>query len=202
LPIIIPQHLIPTLTSLLKCGQLSTPIQYLGLPLTVKIPPKSAYLPLINNVQKRYEGFGGEYLTRAGRTVLANSFLNAISLHYMQAFLLPKWVINRINRITRRFIWRGNENTYSGVHCLVAWPKLTLPKTHGGLGIIDLSLQNKTLLVKWLWLAETDEACLWALPLCSLHLSIGEANRGRDVMFTTYIHLIITVFSVNIYNYN
>jgi hypothetical protein len=122
----ISQHLTPTLASLIKCGQLSTPIQYLGLQLMLKKPPKSAYLPLINNVQKRFEGFGGKYLTRAGRTVLANSVLNAIPLHYMQAFLLPKWVINRINRITRCFIWRGNKNTY---HCLVAWPKLTLPKT-------------------------------------------------------------------------
>jgi ribosomal protein L34 len=180
LPIVIPQHLIPTLASLIRCGQLSTLIQYLGLPLTVKKPPKPAYLPLINNVQKRYKGFRAKYLTRAGRTVLANSVLNAIPLHYMQAFLLPKWVINRINRITRHFIWRGNENTYSRGHCLVAWPKLTLLKTHGGLGIMDLSLQNKTLLVKWIWLAETDEACLWALTLRSLHLSIGKANEGND----------------------
>jgi zinc-binding in reverse transcriptase len=152
----------------------------LGLPLTLKKPPKSAYLPLINNVQNRFEGFEGKYLTRAGRTVLFNSVLNAIPLHYMQAFLLPKWVINRINRITRRFIWKGNENTYSRGDCLVAWPKLTLPKIHGGLGIMDLSLQNKTLLVKWIWLAETDEACLWTLTLRSLHLSIGETNEGND----------------------
>jgi hypothetical protein len=109
LPVAIPQHLTPTLASLIRCGQLSTLIQYLGLPLTLKKPPKSAYLPLINNVQKRFDGFGGKYLTRAGCTVLANSVLNAIPLHYMQAFLLPKWVINRINRITRHFIWRGNE---------------------------------------------------------------------------------------------
>jgi hypothetical protein len=146
LSVAIPQHLTPTIASLIMCGQLSTLIQYLGHPLTLKKPPKSVYLPLINNVQKRFEGFGRKYLTQAGCTVLANSVLNTIPLHYMQAFLLPKWVNNRINRITRCF--RGNKNTYSGGHCLVAWPKLTLPKTHEGLGIMDLSLQNKTLLVK------------------------------------------------------
>jgi Reverse transcriptase (RNA-dependent DNA polymerase) len=88
--IAIPQHLTPSLASLIMCGQLSTPIQYLGLPLTVKKPPKSAYLPLINNVQKRYKGFRGKHLSRVGRTVLANTVLNAIPLHYMQTFLLPK----------------------------------------------------------------------------------------------------------------
>jgi Reverse transcriptase (RNA-dependent DNA polymerase) len=66
LPIAIPQNLIPTLASLIKCGQLSTPIQYLGLPLTVKKPPKSTYLPLINNVQKRYKMFDGEIPNASG----------------------------------------------------------------------------------------------------------------------------------------
>jgi hypothetical protein len=132
LPIAIPQHLTPILASLIRCGQLSTPIQYLGLPLTVKKPPKSAYLPLINNVQKRYEGFGGKHLSRAGRTVLTNSPKHdSPTLH--TGFPPSQMGLNRINRITRRFIWTGNENTYSRGHFLVAWPKLTLPKTHGAL---------------------------------------------------------------------
>jgi hypothetical protein len=61
LPVAIPQHLTPTLASLIRWDQLSTLIQYLGLPLTLKTP-KSAYLPLINNVHNRFEGFGGKYL--------------------------------------------------------------------------------------------------------------------------------------------
>jgi zinc-binding in reverse transcriptase len=53
-------------------------------------------------------------------------------------------------------------------------------KNTRGLGIMDLSLQNKTLLVKWIWLAKTDETCLWALTLRSLHLAIVETNEEID----------------------
>jgi hypothetical protein len=37
-----------------------------------------------------------------------------------------------------------------GGHCLVTWQKLTTPKINGGLGIIDIELQNKALLLKWI----------------------------------------------------
>jgi hypothetical protein len=56
LSIAIPPDLIPTVTSLINCESLMLPIQYLGLPLTINKPPKSAYLPLITNVQRRCEG--------------------------------------------------------------------------------------------------------------------------------------------------
>jgi hypothetical protein len=143
LPISIPLEHIQTLTSLLKCNLLTTPIQYLGLPLTIKKPPKSAYLPLITSIQRRYEGWKGKNLSMVGQTVLTNSVLNDIPLHYMQAFHLPKWVIQMRTKITRRFLWRGTKDTYSGGHCLIAWPKVTLPKPNGGLGTTDIELQNK-----------------------------------------------------------
>jgi hypothetical protein len=66
----------------------------------------------------------------------------------MQALLLPKWVIQTIIEIIRHFLWRGTKETYSGGHCLVAWPKVALPKINGGLGIIDIELQNKALILK------------------------------------------------------
>jgi hypothetical protein len=50
LPIEISLNLVRTVTSLLKFNPLTLPIQYLGLPLTIKKPPKSAYLPLLANV--------------------------------------------------------------------------------------------------------------------------------------------------------
>jgi Reverse transcriptase (RNA-dependent DNA polymerase) len=53
LPITIPQDLIPTVPSLINCEPIMLPIQDLGLPLTINKPPKSAYLPLITNVQLR-----------------------------------------------------------------------------------------------------------------------------------------------------
>jgi hypothetical protein len=83
LPIEIPMDLVPTVTSLLKFNPLTLPIQYLGLPLTIKKLPKSAYLPLLANVQRRCEGFKGKNLSMAGRMILTNSVLNTVPLYYM-----------------------------------------------------------------------------------------------------------------------
>jgi hypothetical protein len=84
---------IEILASLLKFNPLTLSIQYLNLPLTIKKPIKSAYLPLLANIPWRCDGFKGKNLSMAGRMILSNSVLNVVSLHYMQTFILPKWII-------------------------------------------------------------------------------------------------------------
>jgi hypothetical protein len=153
--------LLPITKSILRCQQLTTLIQYLGLPLTIRKPPRTAFLPLISNVQGRCQGFANNHLSVVGRVVLTNSILNALPLHYMQAFLLPKGVTKTIQSITRRYLWQGTEPSFSGGHCLVAWRTMTLPKENGGLNIIDIRLQNKCLLLKWLWVAIKEPDSLW-----------------------------------------
>jgi hypothetical protein len=68
--------------------------------------------------------------------ILTNSVLNVVPLHYMQAFILPKWVIKQITKTTRRFLWREQRN-------ILGWPLSSClaedhSKVQGGLGIIDL----------------------------------------------------------------
>jgi Reverse transcriptase (RNA-dependent DNA polymerase) len=180
LPIAIPPDLIPTVTSLINCEPLTLPIQYLGLPLTINTPPKSAYLPLITSVQRRCEGLKGKNLSMAGRAVLTNSVLNVVPLHYMQALLLPKWVTKQFTKITKRFLWRGTKDTYSEGHCLVAWQKITIPKINGGLSIIDIELQNKALLLNWIWLADKNEQCLWTDILNSMDIHLNNSYAGNN----------------------
>jgi zinc-binding in reverse transcriptase len=55
-----------------------------------------------------------------------------------------------------------------GGNCLLPWKKVTLPKRFGGLGIMDLQLQNQALLLKWLWVANSDTNSLLATTLASI----------------------------------
>jgi hypothetical protein len=98
-----------------------------------------------------------------------NAVLNAMPLHYMQAFMLSKWVLNTIIKITHRFLWRDTTDTFSRGHCLVPWNRVTLPKQFR-LGLIDLKLQNQALLMKWLWLANQNNqySSLWNSTLASI----------------------------------
>jgi hypothetical protein len=193
LPIEIPLDLVHTVASLLKFNPLTFPIQYLGLPLTINKPPKSAYLPLLANVQRRCEGFKGKNLSMAGRLILANSILNAVPLHYMQAFILPKCIIKQITNTTRRFLWRGNKETYSSGHCLVAWTKITLSKNNGGLGIMDLQLQNKALLLKWIWLPDCGHQCLWTKTLHNLQIPCTTSAVENDNRLSFFMRDLTTL---------
>jgi hypothetical protein len=172
IPITTPQDISVIIEPLMQCPQLSLPTTYLRLPLTIKKPPKEAYLPLISCVQHRYDEWAGKQLFPAGRLILTKSVLNAMPLHYMQAFLLPAWVTKIITQITRRFLWKGTADKFSGGNCLVPWKQVTLPKQFGGLGITDLQLQNWALLTKWIWLASSNELSLWTTTLQSLNHTI------------------------------
>jgi hypothetical protein len=62
---------------------------------------------------------------------------------------LPKGVIENIDRARKQCLWRGNSAEKKGGN-LVAWPVVQQPKVKGGLGILNLRLQNDALLMKQL----------------------------------------------------
>jgi hypothetical protein len=89
IPIAILPDIYPIIEPIIQCSRLSLLTTYLGLPLTIKNPPKEVYMSLVSNVQHRYDGWAGKQLSPVGRLTLTKSVLNAMPLHYMQAFLLP-----------------------------------------------------------------------------------------------------------------
>jgi hypothetical protein len=131
-----------------------------------------------------------------GRLILANLILNAVPLHYMHVFILPKWVIKQITNTTRRFLWRGNKETYSGDHYLVASTKITLSKNNGGLGIMDLQLENKSLLLKWIWLPDCGHQCLWTETLHNLQIPCTTSAVENDNRLSFFMRDLTTL---NIY---
>jgi hypothetical protein len=52
-------------------------------------------------------------------------------------------------RVRKNCLWRGKEFRYKGYN-LVAWDLVRRPKDKGGLGVINLSIQNAALLLKHL----------------------------------------------------
>ncbi|KAJ1695517.1 hypothetical protein LUZ63_012215 [Rhynchospora breviuscula] len=104
-------------------------------------------------------GWKSPLLSRAGRIVLASSVLSSIPVFFMSAFQLPSWVIKAIDKVRRIFIWQGNSGR--GLP-LLAWSRVCLPKELGGLGLIDLKLQNISLLLRWLWRLYSQPSSLWS----------------------------------------
>ncbi|WMV19115.1 hypothetical protein MTR67_012500 [Solanum verrucosum] len=72
---------------------------------------------------------------------------------------MPAKVQNHLDKIRRDFLWEGNSKDHK-FH-LAKWAKITMPKQFGGLGIKDLALHNKCMLMKWHWRYNQETIGLW-----------------------------------------
>lgn len=68
-------------------------------------------------------------------------------LHYLCSLEISKGVIEVINRARRHCLWRKKKED-GKINSLASWDMICKPKVKGGLGIINLELQNKCLLMK------------------------------------------------------
>jgi hypothetical protein len=105
--------------------------------------------------QKKLSSWKGKLLSSGGRLVLINSILSSLLMFMMSFFRIPKGVLNKLDYYKSRFFWQcdGHKKKY----ILAKWSILHKPKSLGGLGIIDLEVQNKCLLSKWLFKLINDE---------------------------------------------
>jgi len=118
------------------------------------------FAPLICKSNKYLSGWQATLLNPMGRTVLVNSVMDSQLVHAMSALLLPQGVLDALDARRRSFLWAGDEKV-SGAQCLVAWGKACQQKEHGGLGIKDLAMQNKCLLLKLLHRLQTPGDSVW-----------------------------------------
>lgn len=88
-------------------------------------------------------------LSYSGRLQLVNSVITPSCLYAMCSIKLHKGVIDNIIRARKQCLWRGNDFSKKGGN-LAAWSIVTLPKEKGGLGVLNLKLQNDALLLKHL----------------------------------------------------
>jgi hypothetical protein len=73
---------------------------------------------------------------------------------------MPSLVLDRIKSLCRNFLWGGKCFTIKKP--LVSWKEVCLPKSEGGLGMLDMKEWNKALLVKTLWNIHQKKDTLWS----------------------------------------
>jgi hypothetical protein len=134
------------LANTFHCKIGSMPFTYLGLPLGIQRPNLGAFLPLIQKIEKRLASTS-IFLSQAGRLQMVNAVFSSLPTYYTCTLKLPKTVIKHIDKLRRHCLWRGADlNAKKPPQ--VAWKSVCKPKFQGGLGVINLALQNKALLMK------------------------------------------------------
>ena len=146
LPINISGEKLDMLSRTFGCFKGVLPFTYLGLPVGTTKPKIVDFLPLVNKCERRLGGVSS-MLNLAGRLQITNAVLSALPTFYMCTLELPKAVIKQIDKFWKNCLWRSNDiNGQSKPKA--AWEMVCRTKKEGGLGIINLELQNQALLMK------------------------------------------------------
>lgn len=199
-PIAIPTDLTQVVARILSAQSAQLPIKYLGLPLAVRKLTKADFQPLIEAVQHRLASWQSAFLSYGGRLTLVKAVLTALPLQYMQVITIPRGVIKHIERARRQFLWRGNQPC-KGINCLVSWDRVCRLKKNGGMGILDLDIQNKALLTKWLWKLDMERESMWSQTMAQLYgiqSSILPLASQRLSIFTKSLTSLLPFYSVSL----
>jgi hypothetical protein len=167
-------------------------------------PRKIHFQKVFDAIQQKLQSWSSNLLSYGGRITLVKAVISAMPLHFMQAIKLPIGVIRHIDQMRRNFLWKGNE-VCKGINCLVNWETVCTLKENGGLGIIDLAVQNDALLTKWLWELEAKPMGLWGSTLNRLY-GITEAAHltayADDSSFLKELSGLIPFYSASIWRDN
>lgn len=148
MPLNIDTDRLHSLAEVLGCATGTLPFPYLGLPLGTTRPTIADLTPLAAQVERRMNACA-RLLDYGGRLTLVQSVLSSLPTHYLCSLKLPKGFIKIFDRARRHCLWAKEEGAGTP-HSLAAWELVCRPKKHGGLGVINLEIQNKALLMKHL----------------------------------------------------
>jgi hypothetical protein len=100
-------------------------------------------------------------LNPIGRAVLVNIVLDSQLIYAMSVMQLLQGTLDALDRRRRTFLWSGDEQVH-GAQCLVALEKVCQEKEQGGMGIKDITAENKFLLLKLLHRLHNPGDSAWA----------------------------------------
>nr|XP_048330709.1 uncharacterized protein LOC125422659 [Ziziphus jujuba var. spinosa] len=96
--------------SILGIRELSKKTKYLGIPLFMDRNKVVAFEDLKNKVESKIQGWKAKLLSQTGRVTLIKHVVTSVPVYSMSTFLLVKFWCDKVEKISRAFIWRNNPN--------------------------------------------------------------------------------------------
>ena len=149
IPINIDLQLVTMLANTFGCKVESLPFTYLGLPLGITKPSVHDLIPVISKIDKRLSGVA-RFMNHSGRLTYVNSVVASMHIFAMCSLKVHYTVLDHVDKSSRNFLWYGNDINKKG-KCLASWEMICKPKNQGGLGVLNLRIQNQALIIKHLF---------------------------------------------------
>ena len=107
-----------------------------------------SFLPMVTRVKKRLCSTA-DFLDYGGKLLMVKSVLASLPIFFMSCFEIPVTIQKQLSKYMRHCLWRKKiADVQAKGMALVAWDKVCRPKYQGGLGVLNLHIQNKALLLK------------------------------------------------------
>lgn len=100
----------------------------------------------MDKITTKLTSWTSKFLSYDGRLQLLQTVIEGIHLFWDQVFLLPKKLVMMVETKCRAFLWAGTN--LESKRALVAWELVCKPKCFGGLGLRNIYVWNKLVLVK------------------------------------------------------
>ena len=142
-----------------------TAVRYLGCQVGLDLSMEQQVAPLLLSIRRKLLFWSSAHLSLAGRVVVANQVLLATMWYITSCWIFSRSCINQVQRLIRNFLWSGGDGRPA--RAKVAWSVITLPPSHGGLGIIDPICQSRALLGKFVVRCLLPGSEPWKLLLLS-----------------------------------
>ncbi|KAL6202102.1 hypothetical protein ACLB2K_025813 [Fragaria x ananassa] len=127
----------------------SAPFMYLGAPIFYGKPRASYFHQIVDKIRIKLSSWVSSSLSMAGRLQLIKSVIFSMLVYTFQVYEWPVSVVRKIEVWCRNFLWSGSIDK-RGIP-LVAWKSCCSPIAEGGLGLKQLVLLNRSLLLKRCW---------------------------------------------------
>jgi hypothetical protein len=141
------------------CSKGTLPLTYLGLALGLAKPKVQDILPLISKCERRLVSTSS-FLSQAGGLQMTNAVLSSLPTFFMCIFKLHKKVIKQIDKYHKHCLLRGSDIN-ARTRPKATWELVCLPKSEGGIGVINLETHNAALLLKNLHKIFNKEDISW-----------------------------------------
>lgn len=105
-------------------------------------------MPVIAKIDRKLSGVAN-FMNYAGRLTYVNSVIASMPIFAMCTFRVHITILEHVNKSSRKFLWHGKDIDSKGNY-LASWSMICRPKEQGGLGILNLKIQNIALLIKQL----------------------------------------------------
>ena len=160
-------------------AQMNIPItrsmeKYLGIPIISGRVNNSVFNDAINCLHKQLTNWKASTLSQAGRKILIQANLNSKVGYLMQSFLLPKGILDQIDKINKLFFW--NKLQTDQYHPLIGWDRICSSLDEGGLGIKTAEQMNIALQMKLIWKIKTEPSNIWVKLIQEKYL------KGIDIL--------------------